>query len=121
MCIIMCVYCVDVCACVCVWVHVVIHSMLKGLVHKLYNTVQSALYNNSTLNISALHHINNSTLNICALHHVSLTGKANLAECCSDCLPHWIWVITDVEVKVGISPSGGALEVPQDFISLRVW
>ena len=62
-----------------------------------------------------------ATLNISALHHVSLAAKANTTEYCSDSLPRWIWVITGVVVKVGISPSGGALEALLDFISLRVW
>ena len=73
-----------------------------------YNAELSVVYNNSTLNVSAL-------------HHDSLTGEVNTTEYCSDCLPRWIWVITGIEVKVGISLSGGALEAPLDFIHLRVW
>ena len=61
-----------------------------------------------------------STLNISALHHSSLMVKANNTELLSHLPPTRAGVASSIEVKVGISPLGGATVVPLHFINFRL-
>ena len=62
-----------------------------------------------------------STLNVSALNHISLMAKANTTECLRNLPPTGAGVASDIEVKVGISPLGGATVVPLHFSNLRLW
>ena len=42
-------------------------------------------------------------------------------QCSGDRPPWWVWVITGIEVKVGISLLGGAVVVLFEFPSFSVW
>ena len=62
-----------------------------------------------------------STLNISALNHINLMVKVHITECLSNLPPAGTGVGSDIEVKVGISPLGGATVVPIHFSNLSMW